>query len=161
MQHGDLPALMEIAAAAHPDFPEDEAVFAERLRLFPAGCRTLVGARGRLYGYVLSHPWQEALPVPLDSLLATLPARPETLYLHDLALLPGARGSGAAGEVVRELLGLARGLGLHSVSLVAVSGSAGFWGRQGFEARSTAARELRCYGDDAVFMVHAFAGAET
>ena len=158
MRHGDLPALLEIAAVAHPAFPEDEAVFAERLRLFPDGCRALVGARGRLHGYVLSHPWQEALPVPLDTLLADLPARPGTLYLHDLALLPTARGSGAAGEVVRDLLGLARGLGLHSVSLVAVSGSAGFWGRQGFVARETAAPELRRYGDDAVFMVHAFAG---
>lgn len=154
MQRADIPGLMAIAAVAHPALPESEAVFAERLRLFPAGCRTLVGGDDRLHGYVLSHPWQGAAPVPLDTMIATLPPQPAALYLHDLALLPTARGSGAAGEVVYYLLDLARGLHLQRVSLVAVSGSAGFWARQGFQALDAVApSELQAYGEDAVFMV--------
>ncbi len=101
MTRADTPGLMSIAAVAHPSYPENEAVFAERLFLFPAGCRALVGVDGRLHGYVVSHPWRDATPVPLNTLLAALPPQPTTLYLHDLALLPTARGTGAADEVVR------------------------------------------------------------
>jgi predicted N-acetyltransferase YhbS len=73
-------------------------------------------------------------------------------------LLPTARGTGAAGEVVRYLLDLARGLALLTASLVAVSGSVGFWGRQGFEAGGVvASRDMQGYGDDAVFMVRSLA----
>jgi GNAT superfamily N-acetyltransferase len=158
MQRADIPGLMAIAAVAHPSLPEREAVFAERVRLFPAGCRTLAGGDGRLHGYVLSHPWRAATPVPLDTLLAALPPQPTALYLHDLALLPTARGTGAADEVVLYLLELARGLGLHCASLVAVSGSAGFWDRQGFLASdAVAASRLQGYGEDARFMVHSLA----
>ena len=158
MQRADIPDLMAIAAVAHPSLPEGETVFAERLRLFPTGCRTLVGIDGRMHGYVLSHAWRDATPVPLDTLLAALPPLPTALYLHDLALLPTARGTGAAGEVVLYLLELARGLGLRSVSLIAVGSSVGFWGRQGFEALgAVASSELQGYGEDAMFMVHPLA----
>lgn len=153
MARADLPALMAIAAVAHPHFPEAEAVFAERMALFPPGCRVLADADGRLHGYVFSHPWRADEPVPLDTLLAALPANPGALYLHDLALLPSARGTGAAGAVVRELVALAADRGLACVSLVAVSGSSGFWRQQGFGPREGVATEqLRGYGADAVFM---------
>ena len=158
MTRADTPGLMSIAAVAHPSYPENEAVFAERLFLFPAGCRALVGVDGRLHGYVVSHPWRDATPVPLNTLLAALPPRPTTLYLHDLALLPTARGTGAADEVVRWLIELARGQGLLSASLVSVSGSVGFWERHGFKASgAVASGDLQGYGDDAVFMVRLLA----
>jgi GNAT superfamily N-acetyltransferase len=158
MTRADIPGLMSIAAVVHPSYPENEAVFAERLSLFPVGCRTLVGVDGRLHGYIVSHPWRDAAQVPLNTLLVALPLQPTALYLHDLALLPTARGTGAAGEVVRYLLDLARGLALLTASLVAVSGSVGFWGRQGFEAGGVvASRDMQGYGDDAVFMVRSLA----
>src|SRR6478735_1660464 len=109
MTRADIPSLMSIAAVAHPSYPESEAVFDERLLLFPSGCRALLGVDGRLHGYVVSHPWRDAAPVPLNTLLVALPPQPATLYLHDLALLPAARGTGAADEVVRLLIELARG----------------------------------------------------
>jgi hypothetical protein len=153
----DLPALLAVAAVVHPAYPEDEAVFASRLRLFPAGCRALVDAQDKLQGYVVSHPWHEASPVPLGLVLAELPAPARTLYLHDISLLPRARGSGAAGTAVRELVALAEAQGLPSVSLVSVSGSAGFWTRHGFRALSPeAGAALQGYGD-AAFMVRELA----
>ena len=91
--------------------------------------------------------------MPLDTLLVTLPPDASTLYLHDLALLPAARGTGAAAEAVRSLRELARGNGLASLSLVAVSGSAGFWMHQGFRPkRGAAPRELLAYGGEATVM---------
>jgi hypothetical protein len=52
----DLPAVMATAAQVHPGYPEDEAVFAERLALAPQGCLCLERERP-LAGYVVSHPW--------------------------------------------------------------------------------------------------------
>jgi|SRR3569623_472258 len=154
MQPADLPAVNALAALLHPDYPEDAAVFAERLQLYPPGCRVLEHD-GRLRAYVVSHPWLDRAPPALNVPLGELPARPTTYYLHDLALLPEVRRSGAAAEMVAALAEQARAEQLPSLSLIAVNGSARFWQRQGFEAvEDDLPREkLRSYGEDAQFMM--------
>jgi GNAT superfamily N-acetyltransferase len=154
MTPSDLPRVGAIAAAVHAAYPEDAAVFAERLRLYPAGCRVLE-ADGPVRGYVLSHPWRSGAPPALNSLLGALPKSPDTYYLHDLALLPEARGFGAGSAVVAALAEQARTKRLSTLSLVAVHGSAAFWRRHGFAAVEDAAlaEKLRSYGADARFMV--------
>jgi ribosomal protein S18 acetylase RimI-like enzyme len=152
----DLPQVGALAAVIHPDFPEDRAVFAERLRLYPAGCHVL--AQGEeLAAYVVSHPWIDRRPPALNDLLGALPARPSTYYIHDLALAPTARGSGAGGKIVAQLVTLARSEALRTMSLVAVNGSERFWQRQGFASVAMPELEakLRSYSDDARFMVRA------
>jgi GNAT superfamily N-acetyltransferase len=129
----DLPDVEAIAAKVHPDFPEDMAVFAERQRLYPEGTR-LLELDGVPAGYILSHPWRfKALP-ELNALLGAIPDNADTYYLHDLALLPAARGTGAAAMIVGDILRHARAAGLASVSLVAVNGSLPFWYKHGFRA---------------------------
>ncbi|WP_458096664.1 GNAT family N-acetyltransferase [Roseomonas sp. WA12] len=130
MREGDLPAVLAIAAVVHPGHPESQAVLTERLALFPAGCLVLEGADGPI-GYAIAHPWTRGRAVPLDSLLGTLPATPEAIYLHDVALLPAARGAGAGAEAVRRLAALAQG---RPLVLVALGGTEGFWRAQGFVA---------------------------
>jgi hypothetical protein len=154
MRPADLPAVNALAALLHPDYPEDAVVFAERLRLYPPGCHVLE-RDGEIAAYVVSHPWLDRAPPPLNTLLGELPARPTTYYLHDLALMPEVRGSGASVQVVEALAGQARNEDLPSLSLIAVNGSAGFWQRQGFAAvvDDTLAEKLRSYGDDAQFMM--------
>ncbi len=131
MQQADLQDVSAIAARVHPDYPEDDAIFAERLRLYPAGCRVLA-AGAKLYGYVLSHPWRAGQVPKLNTLLGDLPAEPDTYYIHDIALLPEVRGLGCAGVVVAELVARARVEKLNSMSLVAVNCSTEFWQRHGF-----------------------------
>lgn len=154
MQPADLPAVNALAALIHPGYPEDAAVFAERLQLYPPGCRVLE-RDGALKAYALSHPWVDRAPPALNALLGELPARPTTYYLHDLALMPEVRGSGAAADVVPVLVEQARSAQLPSLSLIAVNGSAGFWQRQGFEAvpDGSLREKLRSYGEDAQFMM--------
>ena len=53
MNAGDLPEVSRIGDAVHPNFPESGAVFEERLRLFPQGCRVAEGADGALVGYAV------------------------------------------------------------------------------------------------------------
>lgn len=159
METGDIPSVSAIAQIVHPSFPEDDAVFAERVALYPEGCRILIGEAGEPQGYILSHPWRGA-PPKLNSLLRALPV-PDVYYIHDLSVLPEQRGSGAASQVVHDVLEQARGEGLSLAALVAVNNSAPFWSRLGFTVADDPAmqRTLDSYGDDARYMVSALAGA--
>jgi ribosomal protein S18 acetylase RimI-like enzyme len=198
MKTADLPALLAIADVVHPAYPEDAAVFEERLTLFPSGCWVLEhhphlasplkgeGHEGEgapslnalplkgggwggggtrqgdsLIGYILSHPWTYGAPPALNSLLGAIPMPPNTYYIHDIALLPQARGTGAANIVVAQLIDLAASLGLPNLSLVAVNDSVGFWQRHGFALTPIPALDakLRSYDDAARFMTRAIGGS--
>ena len=153
----DLPAVETIAAIVHPDFPEDSSVFAERQRLYPEGTR-LLELDGKPSGYILSHPWRFGQLPALNSPLGAVPDDADTYYLHDLALLPAARGTGAAAMIVGDMLRHARASGLPSVSLVAVNGSLPFWYKHGFRAVNAPelADKLKSYEDAARLMVRRF-----
>lgn len=152
MRPEDLPAVMEIAARVHPDFPEDIAVFAERQRLYPEGAHLLHGNETAC-GYLVSHPWHSGAPPALNSLLHRLPPNADTFYLHDLALLPAARGTGAARTIVEAMVEHAHKGGFSSVRLMAVNGSVPFWERFCFVVEdSVRAADGGSYGEDARMM---------
>lgn len=152
MTPADLAAVEDLAERIHVDHPEDAAVFAERLRLCPSGCRVLE-ARGVVAGYLVSHPALLAAPPALDTLLGALPAAPDTWYIHDLALAPAARGRRAAAAAVDGVAALALRHGLGVLSLIAVGGSASFWRAQGFTDAPAAPDKLASYGADARYML--------
>lgn len=151
MTVADLPATCALSATIHQAYPEDDAVFAERLKLYPDGCHVYAVADG-IAAYVVSHPWRAHDAPSLNSLLGELPATPSTYYIHDLALAPQTRRTGAAARIVRKLADHAVERGLRTMSLVAVNGSAGFWQRQGFAPADVPAlaEKLRSYCDDDV-----------
>ncbi len=153
MRANDIPDVVDIAAVVHPGFFERPAVFCERQRLFPQGARLLEQA-GRATGYVISHPWHDGAPPALDSLLGTIPATVATYYIHDLALLPEARGRRAAGAAIGLLNDLARDHGFASMALVAVNGSRRFWEKHGFRVvdRPDLSSKLASYEAAAVMM---------
>lgn len=153
----DLPDVEAIAAEVHPAFPEDMAVFVERQRLYPDGAR-LLEFDGVASGYILSHPWRFGDLPALNSLLGAIPADADTYYLHDLALLPSARGTGAAAMIVGEILRHVRLRGLPGVSLVAVNGSLPFWHKHGFRPVDLPglAAKLQSYEATARLMVRRF-----
>ena len=153
----DLPDVEALAAAVHPAFPEELAVFAERQRLYPEGAR-LLELDGRSAGYVFSHPWRFGTLPPLNALLGAIPDDADTYYLHDLALLPAARGTGAAAMIVGDILRHARSAGLASISLVAVNGSVPFWYKHGFRPLEAPelADKLNSYEAAARLMVKRF-----
>jgi GNAT superfamily N-acetyltransferase len=150
----DLPTVEEIAAVVHPDFFEEQQVFAERQRLYPDGARFLE-LDGEPAGYVFSHPWAFRHLPDLNSLLVAIPPDAATYYIHDLALLPQARGTGAAAMVVAALIGHAFQSGYATMSLVAVNSSQWFWEKHGFEVVEVPelAGKLTGYEDAARFMV--------
>jgi GNAT superfamily N-acetyltransferase len=150
----DLPVVDAIAAVVHPSFPEDRAVFAERQALYPQGTR-LLELDEVASGYILSHPWRFGVLPALNSLLGAIPQDADTYYLHDLALLDRARGTGAAAKIVGDILRHATAAGFRTASLVAVNGSVPFWYKHGFRRQNSPelAEKLASYEDAAAFMV--------
>lgn len=151
----DLAAVVAIADRVHVAYPEDADAIAERLRLYPDGC-ALLEIDGKPLAYTLTHPWRYAEPPALNARLGALPAaEPTTYYIHDVALLPEARGSGAASAIVKAIIAQAEALGTPNLSLVAVNQSVPFWSRFGFGVthEPSLAAKLLTYDADARFMV--------
>lgn len=155
MTQADLPAVTGIAAQVHPAYPEDAYVFAERLTLHSAGCHVLADGDELLVGYVMSHPWLFMEPPALNARLGQLPDRPTTYFLHDIAILPRARGGGHANGMARTIIFEARAAGFANVSLVAVNRSGPFWAKHGFRIVDDPALNatLRKYEEEARLMV--------
>ncbi|MCA1322669.1 GNAT family N-acetyltransferase [Herbaspirillum sp. alder98] len=159
MTAADLPQVMEIAACVHVGYFESEAVFAERLALFAPGCLVAVeeGAESALLGYSIMHPACRGLPPPLNSLLRAIAPHADSLHLHDVAMLPKARGLGLGRALVARMHFLMRHYRLAYATLVAVHGSVPYWQASGFAVADESAEgpwaRLASYGDEAIYMI--------
>lgn len=154
MRPDDLTATIALAARIHPDYPEDDAVFKERLALAPEGCFVLAN-HGGVFGYLISHPWAGKLSPRLNSLLGCLPARPDSWYVHDLALDDAVRGQGRAKEAITLAENAARMANLPTLSLTATGPAGLFWLRQGFTPEEISEAEkavLASYDPEASFL---------
>jgi GNAT superfamily N-acetyltransferase len=156
MTPDDIGAVHAIATATYPSLPEPADGMAERQRLCPAGCLVLEAAAGPV-GYAIAHPWRLGHPPPLAAMLGALPDRPDTFHVHDVALLPRARGHGHARQALDALARAARSFDIPVLSLVAVAGAAMYWGDRGFAPAPglCPADRLASYGDGARYMIRA------
>ncbi|WP_376999820.1 GNAT family N-acetyltransferase [Azospirillum himalayense] len=159
MEPTDLDRVMAIAEVVHPDYPEDRAVFAERLALYPDGCAMaeINGAAtdGTSIGYIVMHPGRLGIPPPLDSPLGALPESPDCLYLHDVALLPTARGLGLGVAALERMDALAARQGFRWLALTSTPGARAFWDAQGFrpyDGGAGLAAKLASYGGGMTYM---------
>jgi len=152
-----MDAVMAVQAVCyHAIVPESRAAM-EAKRVAGLGLpRVAVAAdSGELDAYLIAMPirWPQ-LPV-LDSEPA--PERnADTLYVHDMALHPRARGAGLAARLLDSVLQAARQQGLRQAALIAIQGSEGFWQAQGFACvppdTASLSAKLRSYGEDALLM---------
>jgi acyl-CoA thioester hydrolase len=127
----DLAVVDAIAQKVHVNFPEPAEVFSNRLQLYPRGCM-VYEKQGQILGYMIAHPWpQDAVPPKLGAVMDELPDA-RSLYLHDIALLPEARGSGAGGAATERLFALARAHEFRHIWLTAVDGADSYWSEKAF-----------------------------
>jgi GNAT superfamily N-acetyltransferase len=150
----DLPIIDEIGNGIHLSLPERPEVFAEKLRLFRPGCRVLF-LSGEVVGYGMSHPWRLNSIPPLDTFLETLPTDPDCIFIHDVVVLPRARGHSAAERFVEIVAAVARERGIPALALVSVYNTHPLWMKCGFEVREREdlAQKLESYGETARYMV--------
>ncbi|MBL8666174.1 MAG: GNAT family N-acetyltransferase [Rhodospirillales bacterium] len=154
LQEADMDAVGAIAAQVHPALPERLEVLAEKQRLFPAGCRKLM-VEEAICGYALAHPWLLAGPPALDAFLGGLPATPDCLFVHDVAVLPEARGHGAGAAFMAEAEAVAVARGWPAIGLVAAYGTARLWRRFGFQETGELIPpdKLAAYGAQACYLI--------
>jgi predicted N-acetyltransferase YhbS len=154
----DLESVQKISDEIHVDLPEQPKIFLEKFNLFPEGCLVLLH-EGDVVGYSLSHPWRLNSIPTLNQFLSSLPAEPNCLFIHDLAVLPHARGRGAANALIEIVESLARKRAIPNLALVSVYGTYPLWGRFGFEVvtDATLAGKLQAYGEHARYMVRRLA----
>lgn len=154
----DIADVAAIAAQLHPSLPERTAVLAEKAALFPEGCRKLL-VDGRMCGYGLAHPWRMAVLPALDAFLDALPVAADCLFIHDVAVLPQARGRGAAASFILHADVVTMQHNLPAQALVAAYGSVRLWQRFGFAPLQGdhSVAKLAAYGAGAVYMSRAVA----
>jgi N-acetylglutamate synthase-like GNAT family acetyltransferase len=150
----DLLDIQSIADQIHPDLHEQAEIFAERLQLFPEGFFVLE-RNEQVVGYGVSHPWPLNSIPPLNQLLGSIPQSPGCLLIHDVAVLPRARGHGAAGVLIEVMAKVARKRGIPRLALISVYNTWPLWMRLGFEESPDRALtdKLKSYGQTARYMV--------
>lgn len=154
VEAADLAAIDAISETLHPGLPERPEVLAEKLRLFPEGGLALVTA-GAVVGYGVAHPWTLGDAPKLDRCLGALPGAPDCLFIHDVAVLPAARGHRAAAAFVARMRVIARARGIGTLALVSVYDTRPMWIGLGFSVVDDPAQapDVSAYGAVARYMV--------
>ena len=142
----DLPGLLAVQRACYGEgYLESAEVYARRL-VSPAQCSLVLKRESRVCAYLAAYDSVAGQVTPLHGEFVPV-AEPDTLYLHDLAVLPELGGQGMAARLLRTLW----------------QGAQGFWQRHGYVAytlQDTAQRErLAAYGRDAVYMMRRLDGS--
>ena len=153
MDRADIPHVRSLADAVHKNYPEDEAIFAEKQRLYREGCFSLI-LDDAVVGYIIAHPWRRGETPAINRLLRELPQNPDTLYWHDIVLAPDVRGRGAVQQGMALVIERAKAEGFSTLSGTAVSGTVKYWEKQGFRLVSDEAHDLPNYGEEARSMVY-------
>lgn len=162
LAHRDLADLLAVQRACYGlDFVENAEVFARRLAS-PANCSLVLEHDGQVCAYLAAYRSVLGKVTPLHGDFEPA-AQVDTLYLHDMAVLPRCAGQGMAQALLQTLWDHAAAQGLRHTALVSVQGSQTYWERHGYAPRpldDAAQRErLASYGAGAVYMSRAMAGA--
>lgn len=152
----DLPGLLAVQLACYGEgFVESGEVFARRLAS-PANCSLVLERAGVVCAYLAAYRSVRHKVTPLHGSFEAVP-QPDTLYLHDMAVLPDCAGQGLARALLKPMWDAARAQGLQHTALVSVQGSQGYWERQGYAVQPLAdavqRERLASYGAGAVYMV--------
>lgn len=152
----DLADLLAVQLACYGEgFVESGDVFTRRLAS-PANCSLVAERGGEVCAYLAAYRSVRGKVTPLHGDFEAVP-QPDTLYLHDMAVLPAHAGRGLARELLQPLWAQAASHGLQHSALVSVQGSQAYWERHGYGLQPLVdvaqSARLASYGEDAVYMV--------
>jgi ribosomal protein S18 acetylase RimI-like enzyme len=152
----DTAALESIVFACYSaDLFESTESLRSKLERSPDSC-FVACKNNKVLGYLIAIPALLSSPPLLNTETKKLPEAPDTLYLHDLALMPECRGTGIGAKLVAAFFAAQRAFQLPNAALVAVQNSAPYWQRYGFISAETTTDidgKINSYGWDASYMV--------
>lgn len=158
MSEADLPSVLAIQHACYIEqFRESRESLHAKLLASPPTC-FIASLAGDAVGYLFSVPCESSNPPRWNAATCQLPASPDCLYLHDLAVLPSARRSGAGRALVGKFLDRLRASNTGRACLIAVQNSMPYWERHGFRPvplSGVLKAKLSTYGDQVAFMERA------
>jgi ribosomal protein S18 acetylase RimI-like enzyme len=151
----DVPGLLTVQLACYGEgFVESGDVFARRLAS-PANCSLVLERAGAVCAYLAAYRSVRHKVTPLHGDFEAVP-QPDTVYLHDMAVLPTCAGQGLARALLQPMWDAARAQGLRHTALVSVQGSGAYWARHGYAAQplpdAVQRERLASYGQGAVYM---------
>ena len=156
MRAEDIPDVLAIQALCYDAAKrESGASFGSKLAASPAACFVARDCGGAC-GYLVSVPALINSPPALHAPAYAVPPSPDTLYLHDLAVRPDARGKDVARTLIKRFFAALAASGLAWASLPSVNDTAAFRKRYGFSEAAPSAFEAErvgTYGENAVYMV--------
>lgn len=155
----DLAQIARIQAACYgADFIEDSQAFAAKLHASPDTC-WLAHIEQQAIGYLVSVPVSLNTLPTLNAASFEMALDADLLYLHDLAIHPDFRASGAGKQLIQHFKQYAQHtthFNFKGMLLIAVQDSATYWQRHGFEQLNELsdflAQKVASFGDDAVLM---------
>lgn len=155
MQVGDLGAIHAIQEERYPEsMQESMTVIMRRLHTAHETCWVAEDWMGPC-GYLFAYPSTLGAVTQLDGEFS-IPANPDTLYLHDLAASRRVDGQGVGGALFKLAMATARARKFPYSGLVAVQGAHEYWARSGYAA-SNPSHEYRSiiqdYPAGTVYMV--------
>lgn len=152
----DLPLISSIQAACYAaEFIENDIAFASKLQQTAPTC-WLACVDQQVVAYLICLPVSPANFPQLNATEFCLTPDATMLYLHDLAVHPDYRTSGAGRQLVQHAKVQARQMGFNTLSLIAVQDSSSYWQKHGFEVIDPASLNLQhkvaSFGQDACLM---------
>lgn len=163
LKSADVASLMQVQQRCYGEaYLESAEIY--RMRVASAAQCSLVAVQsGKVLAYLAAYHSSLGQVTPLHGTFERTD-RPDTLYLHDMAVDPAHTGLGIASDLLRAVWSQARNLGPRYAALVSVQNSQTYWAAKGFSVHTdldaTHASYLRSYGEDACYMTRMFTASE-
>lgn len=155
MVERDIASVMRIQSEAYAEnMREAESVIRARLLAVP-DTTWVVEQQGEVVAYLVAYKSHLGQVSPWGAMLSHK-SQAKTLYVHDLALGTRVRGLRLGHWLMGQVIATARSIGMHSIALVSVQDSQGFWQKMEFHSAESLAVEqhenLATYAGQAVYM---------
>ena len=155
MRDNDVAAVLDIQSRCYDAAKlESHQSFLAKLNAAPATCFIACVADAPV-AYLVAVPAVNGRPPPLNGMTYGVPRAANALYLHDLAVHPAARGSGAASALVEAYFHALKASKAQFGCLTAVNDSWTYWERHGFRSAALAdapSGHMASYGEGARYM---------
>ena len=158
VQDDDLPAILHIQAENYPpEMQESPEVIAGRIAAARDTSLVTLSSHG-VCAYLFAYHSLLGRVTPLGGKFS-IASKPDSLYLHDLAVSRQSAGLGLGRKLVNVAFELPKMRGISQSALIAVQRSSPFWEHLGFKAYTGLDDDselmLRTYPGDPCYMVKA------